>query len=306
MFHDDLIPEDQRAKFHDAFGQLADAVSSCLRMFLWVMEEVQRKAYEDGRDFHAVSIMLMFDFAEVIDGVSILVRSGSSRNCSQLLRTALEIQLSLKYLMEHRDAYEQRCKVYEYYHLRDRLRWAQRCDPDSQIGKQLRAELAGDQFADIFDLKGFDAAAECRDVEAAMNSARYSDVRAELARMKAAKIKDGNWFSLWDGPKDVRNLALHLKLGSIYESLYRGYSSVSHGEGAIKRLWARKGEEIELEPLRSPKDLPAMCRNACQMCNSMTLFMVDGLVPHLREEMKQHYIKDIQPGLRFIDSVKGL
>jgi hypothetical protein len=38
----------------------------------------------------------------------------------------------------------------------------------------------------------------------------------------------------------------------------------------------------------------------------MTLFVVDSLVPHLREEMKQRYIKDVQSGLRFIDSVKGL
>src|SRR5438445_399789 len=121
MFHDDLIPEDQRAKFHDAFGRLADAVCSCLRMFLWAMEEVQRKAYEDGRDVHAVSLMLMFEFAEAIDGVSVLVRSGSSRNCSQLLRTALEIQLTLKYLMDLRDTYERRCRAYEYYHLLDRV-----------------------------------------------------------------------------------------------------------------------------------------------------------------------------------------
>jgi hypothetical protein len=193
MFHDELIPDDERKKFHDVFGRLAGAVDSCLGMFLWAMEEVQRKAYEDGRDVHAVPLMLMFDFADSIDGVSVLVRSGSSRNCSQLLRTALEIQLSLKYLMELRDTYERRCKAYEYYHLLDRRGWAQRCDPESQLGKQLRAELSGDQFADIFDPKGFDVAEECRQVEATMNSARYADVRAELARMRAAKMKGGKW-----------------------------------------------------------------------------------------------------------------
>src|SRR5207244_2506506 len=136
-----------------------------------------------------------------------------------------------------------------------------------------------------FDVKGFDAAKESRKAEAMMNSARYAEVRTELARLKAAKMRDGNWFSLWDGPRDVRSLALHLKLGSMYEALYRGYSSVTHGQGAMNRVTGTNGKELVLDPLRSPRGLPAMCRNACQMCNSMTLFVVDGLVPHLREEM---------------------
>jgi hypothetical protein len=97
MFHDDLVPSEERAKFHDAFRRFGDAVSACLTMFLWALKEVQRVAYEDRRDIHAVPLMLMYDFAEPIDGVVVLARSGSSKNCCQLLRTALEIQLSLKY-----------------------------------------------------------------------------------------------------------------------------------------------------------------------------------------------------------------
>jgi hypothetical protein len=54
-------------------------------MFLWALEGVQKAFYEDARDIHAVPLLMMFDFAEAIDGVSVLVRSGSAKNCSQLL-----------------------------------------------------------------------------------------------------------------------------------------------------------------------------------------------------------------------------
>jgi hypothetical protein len=138
------------------------------------LDEVRRLAYEGGQDIHAAPLMLMFDFAEPIDGVALLARSGSAKNCSQLLRTALEVQLSSKYMMEHKGTYEQRCLAYEFYHLQDQLRWAQRCDPESQVGKQLRAELAGDPLADIFDVKGRDLTGEASDLEAKMNSARYN------------------------------------------------------------------------------------------------------------------------------------
>ena len=49
-----------------------------------------------------------------------------------------------------------------------------------------------------------------------------------------------------------------------------------------------------------------MCHNACQLCNILILFLVDGLVPHLRPEMTQRYIEDIKPGFAFIDNIKGL
>lgn len=306
MLHDDLMPSDERERFHDAFSRFGDAVSACLCVFLWILDEVRRAAYVDRRDIHAVPLMLMFDFAEAIDGVSVLARSGAAQNCSQLLRTALEIQMSLKYMLEHKTTYEHRCLAYEYYHLQDQLRWEQRCDPESSVGKQLRTELAGDPFIDLFDVKGRDVAAEARDLEARMNSPRYAAVRAELARMKAAKIRDGGWYSLWGGPKNMRELSIRIRHGSQYEALYRGWSCVGHGEGAIKRATGKNGNELQLRPLRSPERLPEMCRNACHLCNALTLILVDGLVPHVREEMQQRYIRDIKPGLAFIDSVKGL
>jgi hypothetical protein len=224
----------------------------------------------------------------------------------QMLRTALEIQLSLKYMMEHKDTYEQRVLAYEYYHLQDQLRWEQRCDPQSQVGNQLRAELAGEEFLHIFDVQGRDVLAEARALETRMKSRRYEGVRAELARMKDNKIRDCGWYSLWDGPKSVRGVAVHLKMGALYEALYRGWSNVTHGEAAIKRAMSGDGNILQLTPLLSPQDLPSMCRNACQQCNTMTLLIVHGLVPHLKEEAKQKYLRDVKPGLVFIDSIRGL
>jgi len=302
MFHDEITPAEERAKWHQVYGRFADTVGACIRLFIWVMEEVQRAAREDGRDIHATLNMLMFEFAEPIDGVSILVRSGATKNCSQLLRTALEIQLSLRYVMQKKESYERRCLAYEYYHLREQLSWAQRCDPTSQVGKQLRHELVNDPMANLFDIKGIDISDEIRDLEKRMNAARYKDVRTEVARLTKEKRNHKNWFSLWNGPADVRRLAFSLNLGSLYEVLYRGYSTVGHGAGAFKRMSWKSSELIRFEALRSPSGLSGMCLNACQICNSMTLFLVDALVPHIREAVKKRYV-DIQPGLAFVQSV---
>jgi hypothetical protein len=306
FYHDELVPPEDHPKYHEAYRRMSEAVSASLGTFLWAMEQFRSAAYAERRDIHAVPLLLMLDFAEAIDGVAVLARSGSAKNCSQLLRTALEIQLSVRYMMESKGAYEQRVLAYEFYHLAEQLRWEQRADPTSNVGKQFRAELAGDQFVGIFDVKGRDVAGEIRILEAKMNSTRYAIVRTELARMKAEKIRDAGWFSLWNGPKNIREVAIRLKMGSFYDVFYRSWSSVTHGEAAVKRASGIQGDAIQLSPLRSPELLPEMCRHACQQAHSMVLFIIHGLLPHLEAEMKERYIRDVRPGLLFIDSVKGL
>ena len=46
MFHDDLLGGERRREYHDAYGQMADAVGASLRQFLWALEGVQKAAYE--------------------------------------------------------------------------------------------------------------------------------------------------------------------------------------------------------------------------------------------------------------------
>lgn len=319
MFHDELMKdEDDLKKWHHIYERLSAAVDVSLGMFLEVLKEVETCAHATGKDIHAVTQMLMYEFAEPIDGVTVLVRSGSGKNCPQLLRTAFEIGLGLRYILEDAENYERRSLAYEYYHLLDGLKWAQKCDPEHPVGKQLRKELDGDEHADLFDVKdhGIDVKKEVEKHEKRVNSARYALLRAEIDRIKEEKKKaqregkrfgesSGNWFSLWGGPKDMRALSVRLKLLSSYEVLYRSWSNVTHGEGALKRISGRADDgRIHIDPIRSPANLPEKCVHACYLTNGLTLAVVDKLVSQLREKLRGWYINHMKPALDFVASVK--
>src|SRR4029453_2895448 len=105
-------------------------------------------------------------------------------------------------------------------------------------GKQIRAELKGDRFANLFDVqaRGIDVKKEIAEGEKKLASPRYADVRtelgnidAELRRARKAKRKatatDAYWYSLWGGPPSVRELAHRVGMLSFYEILYRSWSS---------------------------------------------------------------------------------
>src|SRR5262245_29445047 len=138
MFHDEDFNDEERRRYHGFYGRMSDAVTVSLRMFVEVLKEVAERANASGSNVHATAAMMMCEFAEAIDGVTVLVRSGSSLTCPLLLRPALEISLGLKYLIENKETYERRALSYEYFHLLDQLKWAQKCDPEHERGKQVR------------------------------------------------------------------------------------------------------------------------------------------------------------------------
>src|ERR1700722_14529851 len=100
MFQDDVNTAEQSAALQKAYGQMADAVCESLHSYLWVVGELHKDFFRSQKDIHVVPALLLMDYAEPIDGVSILARAGSAKNCAQLLRTGMELQLNVMYLME--------------------------------------------------------------------------------------------------------------------------------------------------------------------------------------------------------------
>jgi hypothetical protein len=287
------MDQQEREAFHHVYEVAADAVSASVDMFLLVVDEFMKASYEDARELHSMPIMLMFDFAEAVDGVSVLVRSGSARNCSQLLRTAFEIQLGIKYMMEKLDTYRLRSLAYEYYHWIDSWKWEQRVDPASEIGKQIRRECAGHEHIDVFDIAGRKPLGP--EMKEVMDSDRFKEIRDELAVMKAQKRRDDNWFSLWNGPATIRNLAYHLKQGPLYEGLFRTWSSVTHGEGALKRIQGGQTDKVLVNPIRSPVGLTTACQTAKFLCRELGQLVGLELKREVQEVLEAHYQSHVRP-----------
>jgi hypothetical protein len=298
MFHDELIPAERREKHQDGYDRMADAVSESLRSYLWVVDQVYETYRTSGSDTHISPALLLLEYAEPIDGVSILARTGSAKNCVPLIRTGFELQLNIMYMLERDDTSENRCLAYELFHLIKQLKTARRADPESESGKQMRSQIKDESLTDVFDHPTLDVAAEITDIQKVVDGTRYAVVKSEYERSKAK-----HWYAMWDGPKSIEQLAGVLKMRGRYEVMYRYWSGLAHGESAMKRLTA---EELQMDPIRSPKGLPIACLNACNLANEMASFLVGRFVPGLTNELKTRYLSHVKPGLEFIKSVQGL
>jgi hypothetical protein len=265
-----------------------------------VVDHVHKTYLASGKDTHVAPALLLVEYAEPIDGVSILARTGSAKNCVPLIRAGFELQLNLMYMLERDDTYEDRCLAYEFFHYVKQLKTATRCDPDSEQGKQVRSLIEGELLGDAFDHPGRDIGGEIKAHQALLDHRRYAAVKAEYDRSKPK-----HWYGLCGGPKDLERLAHALKRQGHYEVMYRYWSGAAHGERALQRLVNGAGN-LEMAPVRSPKGLPMACLYACSLANEMAVFLVGRFVSGLRDELAVRYRAEVKPGLDYIKSVRGL
>lgn len=298
MFQDDLQTPEQRVRFQNGYGQMADAVDASLKSYLWVLGHVNEKFKATGKDTHLAASLLLMEYADPIDGVAILARKGSARNCVPIIRTGFELQLNLMYMLQQDDKFESRCLACEFFHWVKQLKVAEKCDPNSQTGKQVRSQIKGELLADSFDHPTRDIAAEIVALQNMIAIPRYAAVKAEYEQSKPK-----HWYAMWGGPGNIERLAAELSRAGHYEVMYRYWSGNAHGESAMKRMDEGK---LEMQPVRCPRGLPSTCLHACSLANEMAAFLTDRFMPQLKEELAARYLANIKPGIVFINSVQGL
>lgn len=298
MFQDDLQTRAHREHFHRGYGQMADAVNASLNSYLWVLGHVNEKFKATEKDTHLAASLLLMEYAEPIDGVSILARKGSARNCVPIIRTGFELQLNLMYMLQRDDTFENRCLAYEFFHWMKQCKVAEKCDPNSQTGKQVRSQINGELLADSFDHPTRDIAAEIAALQKMMAIPRYAAVKAEYEQSKPK-----HWYGMWGGPGSIEKLAAELGRSGHYEVMYRYWSGNAHGESAMRHMDDGKPE---MQPVRCPRGLPIACLKACNLAIEMAGFLMNRFVPQLKDELAARYTANIKPGVVFINSVQGL
>ena len=221
----------------------------------WKLAELA--AYPERKLHHATAQVLTRHVCESLDGVSVLAAKGCAEPCKPLLRSSLEAMLGIQYILEADE--ERRGLAYQVAHAHRKIALYKRLDPNENAGKALAATLASDPLAAgvIDDLPAhFNLQKMIANLEA--------PVDAEWVR--ASKKKDAHWYSLFGGPKSLRDLAIHIKHGGMYEFLYRHWSNNVHAGDCFETLSPGPNGSVIIRPIRHPEGLQSMVGLAVSIC----------------------------------------
>ena len=246
---DDILPRDQtevKTELEKLSSSIDNAVDFGTHLLKWQADKMQ------SGDQHLVPILFFRNILELADAISILIKNSSVDPAKPLLRTLLENSFGLEYLLE-KDK-KNRALSYNVWIAHKDLKFYEKLNKSTQSGKQLSNEINKDKY--VKELSSNNSILELgkRNSEELLKLPLYEAIEQEYQRTNAIK-KNPMWYSLFDGPRDIEQLAKRLNHHTSYEIVYRILSDSVHANDILKnKLAPNKNGQTDIIQIRFPKD----------------------------------------------------
>jgi hypothetical protein len=191
---------------------------------------------------------------EMIDGIEALISQSCAVPVIPLLRSSFEALLTIEYILE--TDYQRRAFSWLVCYVHNRLSQYEMLDPSHQKGKEFQVTFMADNISKFMKLPPFpDLPKVIQNLRSLLNKPNYQIAESEYQRMKSIRKGKLNWYSLFGGPGNLKDLAKYLNCGAQYDILYRSWSSVAHADDLSKFLTQTKKGTTVFYPLRNHEEL---------------------------------------------------
>ena len=304
LFPNMLASDADRQAWQTNCQALAHYVSDCVACLVTGYTYALEAANRSGQEYHSAPVLLTRHVIESLDAVSVLVAQGCSHPCQAPLRSALEATLGVLYILR---AYtERRAFAYQVAHAHRRIKLYEKGDPATDAGKEWRKVLSTDPAGDILSLlPPIDYKKAIANLRSMLAKPQFVPIEAEwqllreynvdpvdpTKRTKRKRKSDPEWYALFGGPSNVRDLAIKVGHPAMYEFLYRQWSNDVHAGSALDAV-GRKGTESVIRPVRHPEILQTCAVIAATFSLLLTRTVLGFYAPEALSDFSTHY-KDV-------------
>lgn len=237
-----LLRNSETKELDDLSLLIDEAVNFGTHILNWEIEK------NNSHRENAISQIFFKNILEIVDGISILVKKSSIDNTKVLFRVLLENILYLEYLLEI--DFKKRALAYIVTTIHKEIKFFSKLDDNTQVGKEFKAQLKKDKiFKNVPFLELPTIGKRKESFENKLQLPVFLETEQEYQRT-LIRIKNPNWYSLYDGPNNIENLAKHLNHHSLYEAFYRVYSEDIHISNIVKSNLVEKKGEIIMKSMR--------------------------------------------------------
>lgn len=247
---------------------------------LWDCSTVtQPAALLEKKQYPSVVLVLTRHVCEYADSVAIHSRQGASDPCRLPLRSTIEAALSIYAVLEPASESEQRGLAYQVAHAHQKIKQFNKMAPSRQPAHaayvdRLKSMLAKPEYAPV-------------DTEWKAHKKKRNDVK---------------WFSLFNGHKGLREIAIAAKRPELYEEFYKSYSGTIHAGDCFDKIANGDTDERKLiKPLRHPEQLQGMVLTAVSLCSMVAKMLLNRWgTDEQKAQAQKTYEAKIQPDFRFL------
>jgi hypothetical protein len=248
--------------------------------------------------YRIVIAMLLRQYLELLDAVSILIHHCSAEPCKLLLRSMFEVLLYLEYMMQEDS--ENRANAYMVTYIHSLLKQYQEVNPTTPEGQERLRKLNTDQRFPINPLPvdpSWALGVQSLNEELALPS--YAAAKEEYEKFKSRGVNNPRWYSLFGGPKNVEQLAARIRLSALYHSKYRMWSQPLHGTDVISnRIYPDESGRSHIVQLRFVGDIQSVCADAFLMSLDVVQTFLQCFLPEHGADYAEWWQTNREYGVR--------
>lgn len=265
---------------------VGEVVSFGTNVFAWLLEQ---EPVDHTR--LTISVLLRHEL-ELLDGISVGLRAGCDEPIRLLLRGAFEAHLGLLFIA--RDDTERRALSYKVADLHRLINLAKRLDPSTEEGRQAQKAIESDTSGFKILRDGLDTSDIISSFQAQLGEPIFAAIDKEWHRTKKVLGRRPDWFSLFDGPRKLENLAIAVGHGAWYERLYRDWSGGTHSSDLLDKVQVEGEGRVTITGLRNPGDLQLLGSLATSLGVLGLRVIVGKFAPPRLQSLFRWYSEDFQ------------
>jgi hypothetical protein len=306
MYFKDMVANASKLEeYEKLISDIGVFVSDCVARVIGAYKIVDSAVAGETSLHHATITLLARHICECVDAVSVLVSEGCTIPSTLVLRSALEAEMGIIYILGGDTV--NRALAYQVSHIHKRMKLYRKYVP-------LPAEQTS-QFATLLSLAsdseaswaGIDFGAKIAHLEGMLAKPPYDHVEKSWREAKKRrKGGDPPWYALNGGPNDVRQLAETIGFRSWYEILYRDWSDAVHAGDAFDNVSITGEGKTVVRPLRHPEGLQRVASFAGSMCLETSKQLLRAYAPGKLAELRADYTANLRQRYRQLGSVDEL
>jgi len=243
-----------------------------------------------GSDENIPITLTLRHFIELADAIAILIKKASVDPAKLLLRGALEAYFGLEYLFEADT--QNRAMAFMVCYIHKKLKFFAKFDPNKPQSQQFQASIRNDRLQpDFSSSQHTKFEIEKNKWEALLQKPIYQSAEADYQRLINSGESNPSWYRLFNGPRNIEQLAKHLKLTIFYEILYRQWSGPTHGTDIFEgKIFGNADGSADIVQIRYAKDAQSVTSSAIALSLKVYKLYMEKRIPERLEEYNNWYI----------------
>ncbi|MGH7841492.1 MAG: DUF5677 domain-containing protein [Candidatus Binataceae bacterium] len=229
----------------------------------------------EGGDENIAILFLYYHLLEMLDAVGVLVAESAPVPAELQVRAIFEALLALSYMLQGDTV--RRAHAYWVAAFADRIKFYETLDPSTPAGERYLAALKSDPNCATMQIAPPRPEA-IANLKSGLAQPGYAEAYTEYRRLSRRRPAD--WYQLFGGPRNLRELAREIAREGTYEVLYGEWSILGHGKDALLRnlVGGRTGGPA-VRAIRNPETIPQTVSFAADFTLEATRLMLQRYRP---------------------------